>query len=150
MNNLIYFTEIEFGTPAYDQSIQLRDEVLRKPLGLEFSIDELSKEYSSHHIACFAMDSEDMLGILVLKPLNSQDVKMRQVAICTHLQSKGIGSLLVKYSEEYAISKGYLNIELNARESAVAFYKKLGYTVEGGVFEEVSIPHFRMVKKIKD
>jgi predicted GNAT family N-acyltransferase len=57
---------------------------------------------------------------------------------------------LVKYSEEYAISKGYLNIELNARESAVAFYKKLGYTVEGDVFEEVSIPHFRMVKKIKD
>ena len=35
---------LDFGTPEYGQMIKLRDEILRKPLGLSFSESELEKE----------------------------------------------------------------------------------------------------------
>jgi predicted GNAT family N-acyltransferase len=39
-------------------------------------------------------------------------------------------------------------VVLHARETAVSFYKKLGYTKEGNVFEEVGIPHWKMTKPL--
>jgi hypothetical protein len=37
---------------------------------------------------------------------------------------------------------------LDARETAVGFYKKLGYAIGGDEFIEVTVPHFRMVKRL--
>lgn len=148
MNSTLFVTEIEFATPAYDMAIRLRDEVLRKPLGLEFTVEELSTEFDSHHLACYSLNNEELLGILVLKPVDNQVIKMRQVAIVPTLQSKGIGSLLVSFSEKFAKSKAYNKIELHARDTAVDFYKKLGYKIEGEEFLEVSIPHYKMVKSL--
>jgi hypothetical protein len=33
----MYTIEIDFGTPEYDEAVRLRTDVLRKPLGLEFT-----------------------------------------------------------------------------------------------------------------
>lgn len=35
---------IDHGTPEYNQMIKLRDDILRKPLGLSFSQEELMQE----------------------------------------------------------------------------------------------------------
>jgi predicted GNAT family N-acyltransferase len=37
---------------------------------------------------------------------------------------------------------------MHARKSALGFYEKLGYTPEGDEFEEVTIPHYLMRKKL--
>ena len=42
--------------------------------------------------------------------------------------------------------KGYKKIVLSARDTAVAFYLSLGYSIEGEIFEEVGIPHQSMFK----
>ena len=47
MNMKYIKTYIEFGTPEYDESVRLRDLVLRKPLGLEFNPEDLALEYDS-------------------------------------------------------------------------------------------------------
>ena len=73
---------------------------------------------------------------------------MRQVAVDPDLQSRGVGSLLVSHSEAVARAKGFKKIELHARDTAVQFYKKLGYTVSGSVFKEVGIDHYYMDKEI--
>ena len=148
MSALLYISEIEFATPAYDESIKLRYDVLRKPLGLEFSVEELSNEYNSYHLACYEMTHQEMLGILVLKPVNDTIVKMRQVAIRQDQQSQGIGSALIAESERFAKSKQYMVIELHARIEAVPFYLKNGYTPIGTEFLEIGIPHMAMKKEI--
>ncbi len=148
MQDLIYISEIEFATPAYDQAIQLRHYVLREPLGLEFSVDELSAEYDSFHLACYQMANEDIIGILVLKPISDQIAKMRQVAIRPDMQSHGIGRLLVNESERFALSKNFQQIELSARMTVVPFYEKLGYISIGEPFIEVGIDHQKMVKSL--
>jgi hypothetical protein len=35
---------IDFGTPEYQQMIKMREEILRKPLGLSFTESEIEKE----------------------------------------------------------------------------------------------------------
>jgi len=63
-------------------------------------------------------------------------------------QGKGIGKRLVEYSEEVSRSEDFVKMVLHAREIVVPFYLKLGYAIEGEPFEEVTIPHCKMVKDL--
>ncbi|MBB3698901.1 GNAT family N-acetyltransferase [Flammeovirga yaeyamensis] len=139
--------EVAFDSPEYLKAVELRDEVLRKPLGLEFSKEELSEEFDSHHFV--AMNDEDeVVACLVLKPISPQEVKMRQVAVKDTQRGKNLGSLMVQFSEVFAMDNGYELLTVHAREVAKGFYEKLEYTVEGDQFEEVGIPHFKFIKKL--
>jgi GNAT superfamily N-acetyltransferase len=73
---------------------------------------------------------------------------MRQLAVVPELQKRGIGTALVEYSEDLARKAGYRRMILHARETAVAFYEKLGYSRLGDRFEEVTIPHWAMEKHL--
>jgi predicted GNAT family N-acyltransferase len=136
---------IEFGTPEHDESIRLRYDVLRRPLGIGFSADALAAEYKEFHLGFY--DEQSVLrGILLLAPYSETVVKMRQVAVDTDCQRQGVGRQLVAFSEVFAKSKGFSKIMLHARLVAVPFYEKLNYTIFGEPFEEVGIPH-RMMEK---
>lgn len=143
----MYTRLIEFASPDFDAAIHLRDQVLRKPLNMVFSTDDIAKEYDSYHLACFS-DAADIVGVLTLKPIDKKTLKMRQVAVNPKCQSQGIGSYLVKSAESMALGNGYNRLELNARETAVLFYEQLDYQKEGKKFEEVGIAHYRMTKKL--
>ena len=143
----MYCSIIEFGTPQYGELVSLRDLVLRKPLGLEFSIDDLSSEYDSIHLGCYS-DQRELLACLVLKPISDKEVKMRQVAVFPNMQKQGIGTFLVESSELISKSKGYSKLVLNARLEAVPFYERHGYNVEGDLYQEVGIDHLKMWKNL--
>jgi len=139
--------EIAFGSEEQKESVKLRYEVLRKPLNLHFNEEDLKKEYLDFHIAAYVEDK--IAGILLLKPSDSPTtIKMRQVAVDASLQGRGIGKAMVKFSETFVKEKGFTAIELHARETAVPFYLSLNYTIVGDRFEEVGIPHFKMVKEL--
>jgi predicted GNAT family N-acyltransferase len=55
--------------------------------------------------------------------------------------------MILKYLEDIAAGKNLKRIVLDARDNAVDFYLKNGYTVEGDSYVLFgTIPHFRMVK----
>ncbi len=139
---------VEFGTPEYDETIKLRTEILRKPLGLEFTEEQLSKEYDDAHLAILDTDNS-IIGCLILTKKDDRTVKMRQVAIAYTHQGKGVGKELVAFSETYAMHIGYQKIELNARDTAVPFYLALDYKIDGDEFFEVGIAHKFMFKHLK-
>ncbi|MFN4080100.1 MAG: GNAT family N-acetyltransferase, partial [Saprospiraceae bacterium] len=86
---------------------------------------------------------------LNLTPQNPEVFKMRQVAVAPEAQGKGVGAKLVSASEQLARQLGARRIALHARETAVPFYLKLNYQIEGEPFEEVGIPHRYMVKELR-
>ena len=139
---------IPFGSPEYDELVGLRIDVLRKPLGLEFSLDFLAKEYKDVHLAAYS-DAMYLLGGLILSETDDpKTVQMRQVAVRETLQRQGIGRLLVAEAERHAQRKGYTKMTLHARVTAVPFYLQQQYTVCSDEYIEVGIPHFSMYKNL--
>lgn len=139
---VLHIATIPFGTPRWDESVHLRDLVLRQPLGLQFDAAALSQEYEQ--VALGAYDAAaTLVGVLLLQDYGER-CKMRQVAVHPDWQRRGVGQALVAASEDWARRQGYRVMELHARTVAVPFYERLGYATYGPEFEEVGIPHLAM------
>jgi len=139
--------EIEFATPAFDENVRLRTDILRIPLKMEFYAKNIAAEWNSTHLGCYTPYGE-LMGSLIMKDVGEGKVKMRQVAVANKFQNQGVGHKLVAASEKWASEHHFSEIVLHAREVAVPFYLKQDYEKVGKRFEEVKIPHFKMRKKI--
>ena len=138
--------QIDHGTKEYLQMVNLRNEILRKPLGLSFTPEELAKEKEDILIGAF--DDEDMLACCMLTKAENHCLRVRQMAVQNNLQGKGIGASMMNFAEIVARDKGYKKLVMHARVTAVGFYEKLGYKVVGDEFIEVTIPHHIMEKNL--
>jgi N-acetylglutamate synthase-like GNAT family acetyltransferase len=127
--------------------IKLRNDILRKPLHLSFEKEELDREKNDILIGAFEEDK--MLGCCLLTRVDKDQVRLRQMAVQNNLQGKGIGASMMNYAENIARDAGYSKIIMHARKTAIGFYEKLGYIVAGNEFTEVSLPHYRMEKKLR-
>jgi GNAT superfamily N-acetyltransferase len=135
---------IDYGSKEYQQMVKLRDDILRKPLGLSFDQQELEKEKDNMLIGAF--EDDDMLGCCMLVEEKPGIVRLRQMAVLNDLQGKGIGRALMNFAENLARDNGYKILSMHARKNAIGFYEKMGYKVSGDEFIEVTIPHFVMEK----
>jgi len=131
----------------YAPVFELREEILRKPIGLSLHDEDLSNEVNDHIL--IAEDETGVIACLILTPLPEQTVQLRQMAVAANQQGKNIGTQLVRYAEQFAWNNGYKRIMLHARIVAKGFYEKLNYTQVGDEFTEVGIPHIEM-EKLKD
>jgi len=137
---------IDHGTKEYEQMVKLRDDVLRKPLGLSFSPGELESEKNNLMMAAY--EDDQMLGCCMLVEEEPQTVRLRQMAVLNDLQGKGIGKALMQFAENLARDRGYKRITMHARKNALGFYEKMGYKKIGKEFEEITIPHYVMEKEL--
>ena len=137
---------LDYGSNEYRQMIKLRDDILRKPLGLGFTPEELEKEKNNMLIGAF--EDEDMLGCCMLVEENPETVRLRQMAVLNDLQGKGIGRALMNFAENLARDRGYKIISMHARKNSAGFYEKMGYKISGNEFTEITIPHYVMEKEL--
>lgn len=137
---------IDHGTKEYRQMIDLRYQMLRKPLGLSFKEEELQDEKNYILIGCF--DDDKLEGCCMLVPLNNETVQLRQMAVTSGLQGKGIGRVLMQFAENIGRDRGFKKIIMHARKTAAGFYEKIGYSKAGNEFLEVTIPHYIMEKML--
>lgn len=137
---------IDHGSKEYQQMVQLRNDILRKPLGLNFTPEELEAE--KEEILIGAFEDDKILACCMLIKVDPSCVRLRQMAVLNNLQGKGVGRALMQFAENIARDRGYRRLIMHARKSATGFYEKLGYHVSGDEFEEVTIPHYVMEKAL--
>ncbi len=137
---------IDHGSNEYRQMIKLRDDILRKPLGLGFTPQELEKEKDNMLIGAF--EDDDMLGCCMLVEENPETVRLRQMAVLNDLQGKGIGRALMNFAENLGRDRGYKVMSMHARKNSVGFYEKMGYKITSDEFTEITIPHYVMEKRL--
>jgi predicted GNAT family N-acyltransferase len=133
-------------SPEYSKALALRYQILRLPLGLEFTEDELKKDEGDIHLGLFKGDT--IIACLTLTAYERKRMKMRQVAVDEKYHGKGFGQKLAIAAEDYAKDMNFEIMFCNARKTAVQFYKKLGYKIVSDEFTEVNIPHYTMEKLI--
>lgn len=74
-------------------------------------------------------------------------IKAERVAVLRAFRRRGIGNKLMRVLESWAFEQGVDRVVLNAQESAISFYKTMGYEITGAAFEEAGIPHRSMTKR---
>ncbi|MEM0965387.1 MAG: GNAT family N-acetyltransferase [Verrucomicrobiota bacterium] len=140
------FKEYSVGDDLYRDSLRLREECLRIPLGLKLSESDKARDSEQFHFCL--LDELEMIASISVDPLNRFCVQFRQMAVKTTRQGRGVGALLLTLVEKEMVERGYQRIVMDARVMAEAFYDKQGYQAEGERFSRVGIDHIRMSKKI--
>lgn len=148
---MLDFRILEYGSCDYHTMLDLRNEVLRKPLGLSFTAEQLQQEINDIFIAGFTTlnDKEILAGCCILTPISENTVQLRQMAVSPALQGKGTGKEIILFAEAYARKNNFDILTMHARKEATGFYQKLGYDFCGEEFTEVGIPHYEMRKNLK-
>ena len=134
-----------------EATFAVRQPVLRpgKPIeSCHFDGDSLS---TTKHFGYF--NENNLIGIISLFKNSNENFntkkqyQIRGMAVLENHQKKGIGAVLVLHTENHLKDKGEHLIWFNARESALTFYKKLGYEIKGVQFEIPGVGlHFLMFK----
>ena len=128
--------------------LQLRYDVLRKPWNQtietvtdnleQSSINAFIEDENGTAIACGRLqENENKIG------------QIRFMAVSQSHQGKGLGKLILQFLEEKATEKNLVEIQLQARENALDFYKSCGYTIkEKSFLLWGQIQHYLMMKPI--
>ena len=89
------------------------------------------------------------MGVGRVHFIAAQEAQIRYMAVESGVQGRGIGGRILSELEQRARAAGASKIVLNARDRAVTFYRRHGYTVtrESNVLFD-SIPHWQMEKAL--
>jgi ribosomal protein S18 acetylase RimI-like enzyme len=132
----------------YQKYYDLRWRILRKPWNQPRGSEKDELEGQSIHL--MACEKGKPLGVGRVHFNSSKEAQIRYMAVEEGLQGKGVGTIILKELEKSAKKKGTNHIILNARESAVGFYKKQGYRIVGKASTLFGvIPHYKMRKKLQ-
>jgi predicted N-acetyltransferase YhbS len=134
-------------TPEYAQELDLRWRVLRRPLGLEREAVLFPFDRESLHLV--ALDGGRVVGCVLFHPQGSETGRLFQMAIEPARQGTGLGTRLVRTLEDELVARGFREVTLHARDTAVGFYARLGYEPFGPPYAEVGIPHQNMRRDLR-
>lgn len=128
--------------------LALRYEVLRKAWNQ--SIDSAADEMESRSINAYIQNETGRLIACGRLQENANKIgQIRFMAVDPDWQGKGLGKQILIKLEEKAKELGLLEIELQARETALDFYKNNDYSIKGKSFLLWGqIQHYLMGKKL--
>lgn len=140
------FQQVNTISPLYRQSLQLREAVLRQPLGLTLTKQDTHDDVNQLHFVL--TDHETVVATVTFNPISKTTYKLRQMAVSPSHQGLGLGRKIITAAEKSLITAGATEVTMAARDTAIEFYQNLGYETVGGKFQEVGITHIVMTKHL--
>lgn len=101
-------------------------------------------EYDESSIHFLATIEQKVIAAARLKP----DGQIGRMAVLAEYRKQGTGSELLRFILQVATSKNFDKVYLHAQTTAIPFYEKQGFIMQGDIFYEANIPHRGMLKKI--
>ena len=121
---------MEVRSPQTDKEWEayydLRYRILREPLGKPRGSERNEGDATGIHLALY--DEETLRAIARLDQAEPQISQTRFVAVDTSNQGKGYGRIIMKAAEQKSQEMGNKKMILHARDYALDFYLKIGYT----------------------
>lgn len=131
----------------------VRHAVLRPGKPIESCHFDGDNSETTFHFGLYT--NHQLVGILSLfknkNPIfeETSQFQIRGMAILENHQKQGFGKLLIQYATSALTNRNEKFIWFNARESAVDFYKKLGFETIGTPFDIATVGiHFLFFKKL--
>ncbi|MFQ3277677.1 MAG: thioesterase domain-containing protein [Colwellia sp.] len=135
-------------TLEFEQYYQLRWQVLRQPWGQALGSERDSLEQESFHRIIIDKNNQ-VLAVGRLEKSGQFIGQIRFMAVSEVGQGQGLGQQMMKALEFEAQKLGITDLTLNARENAIGFYQRLGYTLHSfshQLFDQIK--HFSMSKTL--
>ena len=130
----------------FERYYALRYDILRKPWNQPPGSEKDELESDSMH-AMLMNDQGELTGVCRMQFNSAEEAQLRYMAISGNMQGKGTGRLLLEYFEQIAREHKIRRIVLQAREKAINFYLRNGYSVvEKSYLMWGEIQHYRMEK----
>ena len=111
----------------------------RVPAELELDEFDLSATHA------LAYQDAQCIGTGRLVELGNCQTQIGRMAVLAQFRGVGIGKQILEKLVELAISQGAKTIILHAQLSAIPFYEKLGFQVQGDAYDEAGIAHRNMI-----
>lgn len=139
--------DIEFGSEEYEMTRDLRNRIMRAPIGLSIYDQDYTFEVNSRIVGAF--DGDTMLGCSIVGKMNGLYC-LDFLCVDGRLQKTGIGTVLLKDVEKWVKEVGGKEIILEARLTAQKFYEKHGYEPYGEIYlmEKSPVDHIMMRKNL--
>jgi GNAT superfamily N-acetyltransferase len=102
---------------------------------------QLADDEAGLHFGAFAGDELICVASLFIR---DGEARLRKFATATPHQGRGLGSAMLRHLIEEARQAGCHALWCDARESALAFYRRFGLHEEGPRFHKEGLPYFRM------
>lgn len=134
-------------SPLYKEAVEIREQLFFK--NMENSLDLINDDFESEGIHLVCLNEDKVIGTGRLN-IEKEISMISQMAIKSSYQKQGIGAKILKELIRFSIEKGISKIELSARETAIAFYKKFNFEPMGDKYpsEKTGIIHQSMALKI--
>ncbi|MEJ8844329.1 GNAT family N-acetyltransferase [Lacibacter sp. H375] len=95
---------------------------------------DLINEYLKRSEIYTARKNDETIGVIVLLPLTTETVEIKNVAVKPEFQGQGIGSLLIENAVQVALLNKQRSICIGTANSSVGqlyLYQKLGFEITG-------------------
>ena len=129
----------------FQKYYDLRWEILRKPWNQPKGSERDPSDNKSYHILT-EIDG-DIVGIGCVQLFEDGVGRIRFMAVADGYQKQGIGQAIVYKLENYAAQQRWTKIRLWARESAITFYKNIGYEIVGDGYTIFDVIHHKVMEK---
>ena len=128
----------------------LRWEILRKPLGGNFSSCFDQYEFNSFHAICRNVNDGLIIGVGRIHSIDKDTQQIRYMAVHEKYRRMKVGNNILYFLEKYAKENKKKYIILYARESALNFYINNSYKIcKKAHLLYGEIQHYLMKKKLK-
>ncbi|MEH8021791.1 bifunctional GNAT family N-acetyltransferase/hotdog fold thioesterase [Rheinheimera metallidurans] len=141
----------QLRSPVTEQEWQsyyhLRWQILRAPWQQPVGSEQDQLEQAAYHLM-LVNNAGVIAGVGRLHKIDSETAQVRYMAVADEYQGKGVGSRILAGLEAQAVLWQCQRVQLNARETALAFYKNYGYKLIAPAPEQFGIAHSVMHKLV--
>ena len=140
-----YTTHIVSWQDAQTQLSAIRSTVFIQEQNVPEALEwDGADAYASHVLACDAKGKAIGTARLLL---HGNRAHIGRMAVLKAWRKQGVGSALLACVIAEALRRGASAAFLNAQTTAVAFYARAGFVLEGVEFLDAGIPHYRMTRR---
>jgi len=141
------FKIIKFASPQYQETLRLRDEAMRKPLGLSLSAEDIEDDNKRTHIGGYY--NNQIICACSLKIIHHKIAHIYSFCVKQEFQNQHIGQQLMAFAESYVKFQNAARLYVEARKTAQYFYQKCGFSPCGSEYIDMNLLHQDMRKDIK-
>lgn len=129
----------------YQDSLILRNELLRVPIGKSLFDEDLTIEKDNDFYGVFKDNT--LIGTLSFFEAAPKIAQLTAFAVDANFQRKGLGQGLVAFLASDLKRRGYQKLIVDARATAKDFYQKCGFIVVEGpiVNQHLGVEDYKMV-----